>query len=161
MIGTKNKIPLSFLFSVLTKSYVGALNKKCESLKIDRYHYTLTVIYNAKGKITQQDLADFLQIDKASVVRIVDFLVKQKLIKRETNSNDRRQHFLVVTETGVSEAKQIEIEINKMNKIALKGFSVKEVGVLFRALQKMETNLSELPSDKYFLNIRKIKNEKK
>jgi DNA-binding MarR family transcriptional regulator len=152
-----SRIPMHFLFSRLTKSYLGALVSRLQGKGPDKYFSSLLLIHRSGETITQQELADQLKVDKASMVRVIDFLSKGGFIRRKTNPEDRRQHILQLTAKGKAVMPEIEQCVAEMNDQALKGFSTKEKKQFYEWLDKVHSNLSEIPSDAYMLNYIKIK----
>jgi DNA-binding MarR family transcriptional regulator len=91
------EVPLTFPLSLLTKQYVGVMFRKLAHVGIEKYYTAMILIENAGGKLNQQNLADEMRIDKASVVRMVDYLVDKGFVVRQQNPTDRREYFLVLT----------------------------------------------------------------
>jgi MarR family transcriptional regulator for hemolysin len=78
--------------AILAKTYFGALTKRLEHLEIERYYSILILIENHGADCTQQFICDELKMDKVSMVRIVDYLVEKKYVKKVVNPKDRREH---------------------------------------------------------------------
>lgn len=114
-INPYNEMPLGRIFGMLTKKYVGLLAQGLKDSPIERYFYPLYVIGKNSGKISQQELASCLLIDKVSVVRIIDVLEEKKLIVRKNNPKDRRQHLLSTTKTAEPWLKIIANNIQQTN----------------------------------------------
>lgn len=91
-------LPLGRMFSYLTKQYIGQVTKRMENTPVSRYYFPLYIIGKNCGKISQKQLAEQLMMDKVSLVRILDNLTADGLIRREPNPDDRRQHLLFVTQ---------------------------------------------------------------
>lgn len=68
---------------------------------------TLLEIGNYK-QISTGDLAEVLALDKSTISRTVDALVKKQLVNREENSKDRRYNTLSLTPEG----KDLYLSIN-------------------------------------------------
>lgn len=94
-------LPLGRVFSFLTKQYIGEMALRMKDTPIERYYFPLYLIGKNSGKISQQELANQLLMDKVSLVRILDVLAQDQLIERKVNPNDRRQHLLCVTEKAL------------------------------------------------------------
>jgi DNA-binding MarR family transcriptional regulator len=58
------------------------------------------MIIKKKGKITPTDLGMCLDMKKGSLTSLVDSLEKMQLVRRETDSSDRRKTFLSLTGQG-------------------------------------------------------------
>lgn len=150
---------MHFLFARLSKSFLGALVRKLEGKGPDKYFSSLLLIHRSGETLTQQELADQLRVDKASMVRVIDFLAKTGFIKRKTNPEDRRKHLLQLTPKAKGVMPDIEECVKAMNEQALKGFTEKEKKQYYDMLDRIYCNLSELPSDNIFLNYTKIKKQ--
>ncbi len=107
--------PLGRIFGFLTKQYLGKLNQRMEHTPVDRNFFPLYLIGKNSGKISQQELADQIMTDKVSMVRILDHLSEDGLIKRTVNPNDRRQHLLSVTEKAEPWISEIEKGLQETN----------------------------------------------
>lgn len=71
--------------------------------------------------ISQQEIAEKVFKDNASVTRIIELLFKAKYIKRSVNKADRRKTNLVVTEEGVSLVNDVYKVVQDYRTNALKG----------------------------------------
>jgi DNA-binding MarR family transcriptional regulator len=151
-----DQVSLHFIFSMLAKSFWGALARKLEGKGPERYFYTLLVIHEKDEQITQQELADYFKIDKASMVRVIDYLSKAGYIKRKVDPSDRRQHFLLLTSRGKAFVPVLKEAIEELNALALDGIGEKEKKAFYEMLEKVCGNLAQLPKDNFFLNFKKI-----
>lgn len=150
----KNKInpfelkesPLSLMFNMLFKKYYHAAEQQLISAELDRYFYVLGLICKHE-EITQQCLANCLQIDKATMVRVIDYLTDKGLAKRTTHSEDRRAYIISPTAKGLKLAPKIEKTFSTLNKLAFNGFSNDEKKLFLDLLAKMDTNLNAAPSN--------------
>lgn len=150
-------LPLGKHFSILTKLYFGALTKRLEHLDLERYFSILILAEKNASNCTQQFLSNQLKIDKASMVRIIDYLVKKKYLKRTVNANDRRERRIELT----AKAKQVLPELHKgvaeMNKTAMKGLNQKQVKDFNFTFNILFENLSKEPSSRIIVNYKKAK----
>lgn len=108
-----NQLPLGRIFGVLTKKYIGFLAQQLQDSPVERYFYPLFLVATYSGKISQQQLADYLLSDKVSIVRVIDSLEKEGLIERTINQKDRRQHLLCITEKAKPWIDKIEKAVQK------------------------------------------------
>ncbi len=148
-------MPLGKLMASITKGYYGALSKRAEHLGIDRHFSTLVAIDVTNEKCTQQYLSDKLKIDKVTMVRNLDYLVTKKLIRRNVNVNDRREHLIVLTDKAKKIMPAVREEIERMNKIALKGFNKTESKVFREQIERVIHNLENLPVNEVSIKIKK------
>ncbi len=136
--------PLSFIFSYLGKKCNSLLLANLDTAIIDRYPYVLSIICQ-RQKITQQCLVHCLEIDKAMVVRIIDYLAEKKLVNRIINPEDRREHLIVPTPKGLKMLPEIDQAMAQTTQKALKGFSSAEIEKLNDMLNRIQFNLNEIP----------------
>lgn len=148
--------PLSVYFGYLTKQYVGAISNSLSHIALDRYFVVLSIIDQYGETFTQQHLANYFKIDKASVVRIVNYLVEKGYIRRQVNEQDRREYFIVLTEMGKQIVPEIKASIAQLNQEALKGLSAKQIDQLFFSLDKIGQNLATLSADEFVLSINRV-----
>jgi DNA-binding MarR family transcriptional regulator len=76
------------------------LEKALSELKIQGLHFgTLKLIGNI-DQVNQLQVGEEMGIDKASMVKVFDYLEGQKLIERKKSAQDRRVNLLNITEKG-------------------------------------------------------------
>ena len=149
------KAPLSLYFSFLAKQYIGAMISTLAHVELERYFVVLLVIDQNGETFTQQNLADYFGIDKASVVRVVGYLTEKGLIRRQINSKDRREYFLVLTEKGKALVPEIRQSIQGLNETALKHLTPQQTEQFFHSLNIIRRNLSAVPSEEVRLKFQK------
>lgn len=143
---TPDYFPFTKYLASITKYYYGAISKKLQNLDIDRYYYTLVLIAEHEGQFTQQMLAERLEIDKVSMVRIIDYLSKKGYVQRKKNPVDRREHLLEITTKGEKVVPQIKQAFYDINQAAFEGLSSEEAGSFLHCAQTIKNNLSEIPA---------------
>jgi MarR family transcriptional regulator, transcriptional regulator for hemolysin len=111
--------PLGKIFSELAKAYASAFTERLTHLPIKRYYYALVVIEAYEGNLNQTLLADELYIDKASVVRMLDYLESEDCIVRKQNPQDRRAHILELTPKARGIIPAIKAALHETNTICL------------------------------------------
>lgn len=147
------EMPLGKIFSDLAKDYLGTFSKRLEHLPINRYHYPLLVVFEGGGKLSQQCLANELQVDKVAVVRMVDYLSENGLVRRKQNSRDRREQLLQLTPAGEKLIPEIRQAMIDTNQLATEGFSAEETCRLEKLLSKMLCNLRQQPQNSFHVEI--------
>jgi MarR family transcriptional regulator for hemolysin len=138
----KYEQPLGRIFSRLGKEFLSIVNSKLKGLDIERSFYPLILIENAKGNITQQELADQMEVDKVSIVRIVDYLSEAGYVERALNPHDRRKYCLVLTPKARKEMGRISKALNESRDIAFKGISEKRKLEFYKTLEDIKENFS-------------------
>ncbi len=146
-IAYDREVPLTFPLSVLTKQYIGVMFRKLSHVGIEKYYTAMIIIEKAGGKLNQQNLADELLIDKASVVRMVDYLVDKGFIVRQQNPGDRREYFLVLTDEANRVMKEIRLTVSQLNELVFADFTEEEKKQFWKALGRINETLSSLPAE--------------
>jgi len=101
-----------------------------------------TIAYLAQSEgINQSGLAERLEIEAVTLVRILDTLEERGLIERRPHPTDRRSRLLYLTKTAqpMLDAMQPIGEATRAE--ALEGISEEDRGRLYRTLTQMKTNL--------------------
>lgn len=160
-----SEIPLGRYFAMLTKWYIGVLTSKLEALPIERHFFVLSVIDDHSGTITQKELAEMVQKDKATMVRILDYLAEHNMIERVPDPNDRRAYFIRTTPEAKQYIPQIKQAFREVNNSALEGIADRDRDNLIKMMGKMACNLSQLPANEILLQFSKaektVKTEEK
>jgi len=94
--------PLGRMLSRLGKSYLQLLNSRLNFLDIQRNYYALLLIELGESNITQNELAQQLETDKVSIVRIIDHLSAKGYVNRIRSSKDRRKYCLTLTDKAIA-----------------------------------------------------------
>jgi len=155
-----SEYPLGRTLSVLAKLYLGALTKKMESLEIDKHFSLLMLIESKACECTQQFLCEELQIDKASMVRFIDYLVKKGVVQRTQCQEDRREHHIVLTQKGKKILEEIHEGVREMNRIAFRGINAMRQKEFYTILSGIKANLENEPSYSVIVNYKKVKTAK-
>lgn len=141
------EVPLTFPLGLLTKQYIGVMFRKLAHVGIEKYYTAMIIIEKAGGKLNQQNLADELLIDKASVVRMVDYLVDKGFVVRQQNPGDRREYFLVLTPAADRAMTEIRQAISQLNELVFASFTEEEKKQFWKAIGRINDTLSSLPAE--------------
>jgi MarR family transcriptional regulator for hemolysin len=83
------------------RAWRQAIDRRLKYLGMSQASWmTIAVAANAREPLSQSELADSLGVEGATMVAMVDRLVKAGLVKREPSTADRRIKRVVVTEAG-------------------------------------------------------------
>lgn len=129
------------LLSGIGRTLLNELNAKLKNLDIERNFYSLILIEEGEGNLTQQDLACLLDSGKVSVVRIVDYLSEKGYVKRVNDPSDRRKFRLILTNKAEKELPLIREAISEVTQSALKGFPDKKIEEFYNILYNIKKNL--------------------
>lgn len=93
----------------------------CDCCGVNKNQCFVLVEIGRRPGISVKEVAEVLQIEKSSMSRTVDSLVKKGYIIRQVSTKDRRYVMLYLTEKGQQHYERIE---NNMNELFERIFSV-------------------------------------
>jgi DNA-binding MarR family transcriptional regulator len=141
-IGLKNLY--IFLAEKMVKDYKqGSLaihNKIKSGITVDQW--VVLKYINEHNGATQVEIAKSSAKDAPTTTRIIDQLVRKKLVERKADLNDRRKFKIVVTPKGTALVKKVLPNILKHRSNVIKGIPEKELNAFVTTLNKMLNNLS-------------------
>lgn len=94
----------------------------CYGLTVSQCYALETLYENENGKMTSSELSARLGLDLSSTTRVVDELVRKKLVQRDRSVEDARVREIVITETGKRMVSQVMAEMIRVINTALKDF---------------------------------------
>jgi len=117
------------------------LNEKGFSITIDQWLVLKTIMDHED--ITQNEIAEFIFKDKASVTRIIDLLIKKGYLKREPSKENRRRVKLTITKAGYQIVDDILPTIRNNRKTGLIDCTEEEIDAMAIVLDKIVHNCSK------------------
>jgi MarR family transcriptional repressor of mepA len=139
------KNSLQFKLGVVTKMVFKKVNAQlvqegipvlAEQLPI------LMVVYFQEKAMTQQDIANLLQKDKAGIQRSVQTLHKDGFLKIESDIEDKRKNMVSLTSSGKFVCERIQALVIAFNNQVMEHFSEEErkqfLGFLDRVVSVIE-----------------------
>ncbi|GMM88541.1 MarR family winged helix-turn-helix transcriptional regulator [Vibrio fortis] len=120
------------------------VHEKIEALDLDiaPMHVRVLKIITKKPQCTAVDIANFLDRDKAQVTRLLSALIKQELIVKEPNPEDKRSQCLAITEGGKAIVDQLtEVDSEMFEKMKI-GIDSDELATFERVAKAMSQNLN-------------------
>ena len=98
------------------------------------------IILNKNEKISQNELANLIFKDNASITRMIELMVKKEYLNRTIHKEDRRKFNLELTEKGKKTIELLDPVILINRETALNGLSLEEINLLDKTLNKIITN---------------------
>ncbi|MCU0437397.1 MAG: MarR family transcriptional regulator [Raineya sp.] len=133
------------LFYTLEKSM--KVYRKFAQNQIDKNGYDITIdqwlvlkTLQENKSLSQNQIAELVFKDIASVTRIIELLVQKQYINREINTTDRRKFELNITEKGNKIIEDIYPIVIENRKQALTGLTTEEINTLKTQLEKLILN---------------------
>jgi DNA-binding MarR family transcriptional regulator len=134
------------------KSYYFAVRATMESILRpyelgSTQYYVLYQLAN-DGPTMQRDLGRILQIERATLSRIVTTLVRKGLIDQMPGSEDQRQRMLRLTGAGTRLWEELPDPLALIRAIAFEGADAAELAAAIRVLRAATQRLSDHTSDR-------------
>ncbi|MFT3822938.1 MAG: MarR family transcriptional regulator [Chitinophagaceae bacterium] len=98
----------------------------------------LRVLWNSGGKINQQEIANIVNKNKASLTSLIDNLTKRGLVERTEDDADRRNKIIVLTKLGKAYQDKLQPTLSGIYDIEKSGISIDEIAsatALLKALR--------------------------
>jgi DNA-binding MarR family transcriptional regulator len=114
------------------------ITNKGFDITIDQWLVLKTLEENKQ--ISQNQVADLVFKDVASLTRIIELLVKKKYVKRKINNSDRRKFELEITAAGNAIIKKIYPIVFENREKALQDLQKEELVALKLQLEKIINN---------------------
>jgi len=99
--------------------------------------FSVLSLASSNPGIAQIDIANQLDIDKASVVALIDWLEEQGWVARKRSATDRRRHEISVTAAGQKAYKSLRREMIDHEKKFIARFTEAERKQLIALLQRL------------------------
>ncbi len=93
------------------------------------------------GHMSQKDLAERTSKDKASLTRMIDLLVKKKIITRKEDKEDRRRQLIRLTAKGGKLVTSLEQDIRALRRKIFKGISKQKLNALEETMITIYNNI--------------------
>ena len=132
---------LGFWCARIRQQYFDLLSERLRHLGLERGYFTLLLIVENDGRVSQQELADALHMDKVAMARSIDHLCERGYVQRSTCPEDRRKHHLTLMPKAIPAAKEIKLASAALDRLAFKDLNTQDRGHMFRSLRGPLDNL--------------------
>ncbi len=135
---------IGFLFSHANLALLRKINRSFHSAGFDitiEQMSLLSCLYFEDGK-TQKELSEKNLKDKVSITKVIDSLVKRKLVKRVSDKNDRRLKRIHITKKGKKIVPSLRKIIKETLEEAFKGINKKDIEIFKSVLSSINMNLT-------------------
>lgn len=132
---------LGYWCSIVAHQYFARLQEKLEHLDITHWFYVLITIEEGGGKLSQQELADRLNLDKVAMTRALDHLGEKGYVERCDCEGDRRKYLIKLTPKARPAVKAIRKAYDELNEEAMKGMKKADRALFMEQLTMMVKNL--------------------
>lgn len=114
------------------------LLKNGYDITIDQWLVLKTLQENQQ--LSQNQIAELVFKDFASITRIIELLVQKKYVQRDVNQLDRRKFELTITDKGNEIIKAIYPIVTDYRKRALEGLTTEEIKQMKKNLEQIIAN---------------------
>ncbi|MBL8479437.1 MAG: MarR family transcriptional regulator [Sterolibacteriaceae bacterium] len=99
--------------------------------------FGVLVIIEANPDLKQSELARATQLDRSTVVTVIDNLERRGLVERRASLHDRRSNAIRLTEAGTALLRKLKRQVSAHEKRLLQNFSAAERETFIALLQKV------------------------
>ena len=131
-----------FILNDVARLLRTAFDRRVKSLELTRSQgWVLNHLFRNDG-VTQSELADILQVEKATLGRLLDRLEAKGWVRRENHADDRRAKLVFLTEEVEPALKAMRAAAAELRRDALAGLSGEDQTRFVDALLAIKSNLS-------------------
>ena len=134
---------MSSLGKIISRIYWGTqayMEQKLDNYGIGSGEVAILMLLHHKNAMNQKEIAEEIHINKATVSREIEKLIKNGYVERKRSGEDRRGYIIILTERGEEIIPEIKEILLEWKKVIMHGFSMGERGFIMKALEKMERN---------------------
>ena len=129
-----------------SRAWRQALDRRLKYLGVSQASWmTIAVAAKARTPVSQSELADRLAVEGATMVAMVDRLVKAGLVIREPSTTDRRVKRVVLTEAGNLLYDKVREEAAAFRKELLADIDPKKLLTATELLEGLQGVIETLP----------------
>ncbi|WHA40271.1 MarR family transcriptional regulator [Agrobacterium larrymoorei] len=101
-----------------------------------------------RGSLTQKELAEELEIETPTLVRLLDAMEKQNLIERRSDETDRRAKRIHMTPAGLNTFEDVDAQAKAMRAEIAVDISTDEIRAALQVVRRLTGNLQNLSGEK-------------
>jgi MarR family transcriptional regulator for hemolysin len=129
-----------------SRAWRQALDRRLKYLGVSQASWmTIAVVAKARGPLSQSELADRLAVEGATMVAMVDRLVKAGLVFREPSTTDRRVKRVVLTPAGNLLYDKVRTEAAAFRKELLANMDPKKLLIATELLEVLQGIIDTSP----------------
>jgi DNA-binding MarR family transcriptional regulator len=146
-MNSRKKLPQSlrehtgYLITDVARLYRTALDRKMDRFDLTRSQWWLISFLIYFDGITQQQLADLMDVGKAGVTKLLDRLEQKGMVRRVNDSTDARQKRVFLSDHVKPLAVEVDKEITAVADTSLKTLTAVEISQLNNLITKIRQNL--------------------
>ncbi|HXI49782.1 MAG TPA: MarR family transcriptional regulator [Steroidobacteraceae bacterium] len=119
-----------------SRSWRQAVDRRLKYLGVSQASWmTIAITAKARSPLSQSELADRLGVEGATMVAMIDRLVKAGLVLREASTTDRRVKRVVLTPAGLKVYEKVKAEGTALRKELLANMDAKKLLIATELLE--------------------------
>jgi MarR family transcriptional regulator, transcriptional regulator for hemolysin len=128
------------------RSWRQAVDRRLKNLGVSQASWmTIAIAAQARSPRSQSELADQLGVEGATMVAMIDRLVKAGLVVREPSTTDRRVKRVVVTAEGYRLYDKVKAEAAAVRKELLAKIDPKSIEAATMVLETLQGMIENVP----------------
>jgi MarR family transcriptional regulator for hemolysin len=129
-----------------SRAWRQALDRRLKYLGVSQASWmTIAVAAKASAPLSQSELADRLGVEGATMVAMVDRLVRAGLVKREPSTTDRRVKRVVLTPAGTSLYDKVRAQAAAFRKTLLADIDPQKLLAATELLEGLQGSIDAAP----------------
>ncbi len=122
-----------------SRSWRQAVDRRLKNLGVSQASWmTIAMAAKARTPLSQSELADKLAVEGATMVAMIDRLVKAGLVLREASTTDRRVKRIVLTPSGLKIYDKVKTEATALRKELLQNTDPKKLLLATELLEALQ-----------------------
>jgi len=134
------------LFSVATRHREARLDEQLRPLDLNVPRYIVLGMVNRFEPCSMTHLAEYSAVDRTTLTRMIDQLVRSGLVERATPPSDRRQVLLSLTDRGRKILERSRQIVDQLNSELVRTLSDSERRAIARGFRQIVANLADEPA---------------
>jgi MarR family transcriptional regulator for hemolysin len=129
-----------------SRSWRQAVDGRLKYLGVSQASWmTIAIAARARSPLSQSELADKLGVEGATMVAMIDRLVKAGLANREASTTDRRVKRVVLTAAGLKIYEKVKAEATELRKELLAGIEQNKLLIATELLEGLQGIIDKQP----------------
>jgi MarR family transcriptional regulator, transcriptional regulator for hemolysin len=129
-----------------SRSWRQAVDRRLKYLGVSQASWmTIALAAKAGAPLSQSELADRLGVEGATMVAMVDRLVKAGLVRRESSTTDRRIKRVVLTPAGLAVYEKVRAEAAALRQELLANTDPKKLLAATELLERLQGIIDAQP----------------
>ena len=124
------------------RAYLRQRFKECQLDLTSEMMQVLWYLWGHEG-VNQQEIANAIGRDKASLTSLLDNLARRELVERQADSQDRRNNRIVLTAKGWALEQQVRPLVQQLYEVASRALPDDQLRTSLAVLEQITHNLTQ------------------